>query len=94
MAVIAGIILANSHVPVLGQSGDGKKDGTGAALSAPSPDGLKPADDSKPSSTNIGNSPYPRVHSDGRATFRLKAPDAKRYKYSRTTAWGHVATGI
>lgn len=35
-------------------------------------------DDGKPAATNIGNAQYPRVHADGRATFRLKAPDAKR----------------
>jgi enterochelin esterase-like enzyme len=41
--------------------------------------GLEPAaDEGKPASTNIGNSAYPRVHADGRATFQLKAPDAKK----------------
>ena len=48
---------------------------------APQPDrkGLEPAaDEGKPASTNVGNSAYPRVHSDGRATFQLKAPDAKK----------------
>ena len=38
----------------------------------------KPADEGKPASTNIPNAQYPRVHADGRATFRLKAPDAKK----------------
>ena len=38
----------------------------------------KPADEGKPASTNVGNARYPRVHADGRATFRLKAPDAKK----------------
>jgi enterochelin esterase-like enzyme len=33
---------------------------------------------SKPASTNIGNSAYPRVHPDRRVTFRLQAPDAKK----------------
>src|SRR5262245_52484774 len=36
------------------------------------------ADDSKPASTNVRGAEYPRVHSDGRVSFRLKAPDAKR----------------
>jgi enterochelin esterase-like enzyme len=48
---------------------------------APQPDKKgpdKPADDSKPASTNVGNAAYPRVHPDGRATFQLKAPDAKK----------------
>src|SRR5437762_2800003 len=38
----------------------------------------KAADEGKPAATNTGNAPYPRVHADGRATFRLKAPDAKK----------------
>lgn len=38
----------------------------------------KPVDEGKPATTNVGNAQYPRVHSDGRATFRLKAPDAKK----------------
>ena len=36
------------------------------------------ADASEPASTNVGNSPYPRVHPDLRVTFRLRAPDAKK----------------
>lgn len=35
-------------------------------------------DDSKPAATNIGNAEYPRVHSDRRVTFRLKAPKANQ----------------
>jgi enterochelin esterase-like enzyme len=35
-------------------------------------------DESKPASTNIGSSGYPRVHPDLRVTFRLKAHDAKK----------------
>lgn len=35
-------------------------------------------DESKPASTNVGNSEYPRVHPDLRVTFRLKAPDANK----------------
>jgi enterochelin esterase-like enzyme len=38
----------------------------------------KPTDDGKPSATNLPNAQYPRVHSDGQATFRFKAPDAKK----------------
>ena len=48
---------------------------------APQPDKKGPepaADGGKPASTNVGNSGYPRVHADGRATFQLKAPDAKK----------------
>lgn len=36
-----------------------------------------PADDSRPASSNIAGQPYPRIHADLRAAFRLKAPDAK-----------------
>jgi enterochelin esterase-like enzyme len=38
----------------------------------------KAADEGKPAATNTDNAPFPRVHADGRATFRLKAPDARR----------------
>ena len=38
----------------------------------------KKPDDSQPASTNIGNAAYPRIHSDLRLTFQLKAPDAKK----------------
>ena len=38
----------------------------------------KASDEGKPASTNIGNSGYPRVHDDGRATFRFRAPDAQK----------------
>src|SRR5271157_4047553 len=34
-------------------------------------------DDAKPSSTNIPGQQYPKVHSDRRVDFRLRAPDAK-----------------
>jgi enterochelin esterase-like enzyme len=38
----------------------------------------KPADDGKPSATNLPNAQFPKVHADGRATFQFKAPDAKK----------------
>jgi len=38
----------------------------------------KPADEGKPSATNLPNAQYPKVHADGRATFQFKAPDAKK----------------
>ena len=37
-----------------------------------------PADDSKPAASNVLNAQYPRVHADGRVTFRLTAPDAQK----------------
>jgi enterochelin esterase-like enzyme len=36
------------------------------------------ADDAMPASTNVPRADYPRVHADGRVSFRLKAPDAKK----------------
>jgi enterochelin esterase-like enzyme len=36
------------------------------------------ADDAKPASSNVPGAEYPKVHPDGRVTFRLRAPDAKR----------------
>lgn len=38
----------------------------------------KPADEGQPSATNLPNARYPRVHADGRATFQIKAPDARK----------------
>lgn len=38
----------------------------------------KPTDEGKTSATNLSNAQYPKVHSDGRATFQFKAPDAKK----------------
>jgi enterochelin esterase family protein len=36
------------------------------------------ADDAKPASSNVPKAQYPRVHDDGRVSFRLKAPEAKK----------------
>src|SRR5215468_10700844 len=36
------------------------------------------ADDAKPATSNVPRAEYPRVHPDGRVSFRLKAPDAKK----------------
>jgi enterochelin esterase-like enzyme len=58
-----------------GQAAPAKKDEP-KAVERKEPD--KAADEGKPSATNSGNAQYPRVHADGRATFRLKAPDAKK----------------
>jgi enterochelin esterase-like enzyme len=35
-------------------------------------------DDARPASTNVPRAEYPRVHPDGRVSFRLKAPHAKK----------------
>jgi pimeloyl-ACP methyl ester carboxylesterase len=53
-----------------------------AQENAPPADSAKAAeqapDEGKPATTNVGNSGYPRVHADGRVTFRLRAPEAKK----------------
>jgi enterochelin esterase-like enzyme len=36
------------------------------------------ADDARPAPSNVPRAEYPRVHPDGRVTFRLKAPDARK----------------
>ncbi len=36
------------------------------------------ADDSTPAPSNIIGSPYPRIHLDGRVTFRIQAADARK----------------
>jgi enterochelin esterase-like enzyme len=38
------------------------------------------ADGSRPASSNVRGAQYPRVHPDGRVTFRLRAPDARAVK--------------
>jgi enterochelin esterase family protein len=38
------------------------------------------ATDSQPAPSNVGNAEYPRIASDLRVTFRLKAPNAKQVK--------------
>ncbi len=39
-------------------------------------------DDSKPAASNVMNAQYPQIHSDLRATFRLRAPDARSVQVS------------
>jgi enterochelin esterase-like enzyme len=40
--------------------------------------GARAGDDSKPATSNVPRAEYPRVHADGRVSFRLKAPGAKK----------------
>lgn len=50
---------------------------------APSPaQDTPPADDSQPASSNILGQPYPRIDSELRATFRIKAPEAQKVQVS------------
>ena len=37
-------------------------------------------DDARPATSNVPRAEYPRVYSDGRVSFRLKAPNAKQVK--------------
>jgi len=37
--------------------------------------------DTAPAVTNVRGAEYPRVHDDGRVTFRIKAPDAKKIEF-------------
>jgi len=41
-----------------------------------------PADDSKPASSNVPGQQYPRIDSELRATFRIKAPEAQKVQVS------------
>lgn len=59
--------------PEKGKKGPAEDKGKEAPKQAPE----KKGDESQPASTNI-NSAYPRVHTDLRVTFRLKAPDASK----------------
>jgi enterochelin esterase-like enzyme len=49
-----------------------------ALAAAGSVGGAQTTDDSKPASSNVLNAQYPRVHADGRVTFRFTAPGAKK----------------
>src|SRR4051812_6705749 len=42
----------------------------------------KKADDSRPATTNLAGAAYPRIHSDLRLTFQLKAPSAEKVQLS------------
>ncbi|MCL4812477.1 MAG: esterase [Vicinamibacteraceae bacterium] len=48
------------------------------ALLLASPAYAQTSDDSRPATSNVFNSPYPRVYPDGRAVFRLAAPHATK----------------
>jgi enterochelin esterase-like enzyme len=54
------------------------KKGDGLKKDEKNAEEAKKEDDFKPASTNVGNSAYPRIHSDLRLTNRLKAPNAKK----------------
>ncbi len=45
-------------------------------------------DDSKPAITNVRGAEYPRVHSDGRVTFRVAAPTAQKVQLDAPPAAG------
>jgi enterochelin esterase family protein len=52
----------------------------------------QPADDSKPATSNVMNAQFPRVYPDGRATFRLAAPNASKVQLNGGT--GLVAAPV
>lgn len=70
MAQLTAYLLAGVVLSALGQTSTAQPEKT-------SPE-VRQADEGKPSATNLPNAQYPKVHADGRATFRLKAPDAKK----------------
>jgi enterochelin esterase-like enzyme len=51
-----------------------------ALLAAASLCGAQGTDDYKPATTNVLDAQFPRVNSEGRAEFRLKAPDASKVR--------------
>lgn len=71
LGLLALMALGCMLAPALAQPGDGKQDQAQTE---------KPADEGQPATTNVPNAQYPRVHADGRATFRLKAPDARKVR--------------
>jgi len=50
----------------------------GVWITAPTGAAAQEADDSEPALSNLMNAAYPRVHPDGRVTFRLMAPNAAK----------------
>lgn len=69
-AILTWVVLTSLTLSAVGQKGDAQPD-----KKAPN---VKQTDEGKPATTNVGNSGYPRVHPDGRVTFRLKAPEANK----------------
>lgn len=59
-----------------------------AVLAAASACLAQPADDSVPASSNIMGAQYPRIHPDGRVTFRVPARDAQKVQLMPGSAAG------
>ena len=51
---------------------------------------IQPPADSKPASSNVRGAEYPRVTSDLRAIFRIKAPDAQKVQIQLDKKWDMV----
>jgi enterochelin esterase-like enzyme len=69
------ILLASGALAILTAAGHAQE----SPPSAASPAAAEQApDEGTPATTNVGNTGYPRVHADGRVTFRLRAPEAKK----------------
>src|SRR4051794_18404750 len=65
-----------------------------SALLAPAadpPEGPKPTE-SAPASSNVRGAEYPRIHTDLRVTFRIKAPDAQKVEFAFFTPKRYPAT--
>ena len=63
----------NSHLVVLALAGTLVRQAGFAQDAA-----VAAADDSRPASSNIQGQAYPRIHSDLRGSFRIKAPQAQQ----------------
>jgi hypothetical protein len=48
------------------------------ARAGQAPTAAPPPADSRPASSNVLNAAYPRIHDDGRVTFRIVAPSAQK----------------
>src|SRR5687768_15118147 len=85
VAVLAWAVLAGLAVPAAAQPDDkaGKK-APGKGGDEPKP---APVEDFKPASSNQPGKQYPQVNSEGRARFRIVAPQAQGV---RVPEWGGV----
>jgi len=56
------------------------------------------ADDAKPASSNVPGAESPKIHPDGRVTFRLRTADAKKVQLKPggegRTSWWMVGNGL
>jgi enterochelin esterase-like enzyme len=60
-------------------------------LTGPSLSQAQATDDSRPATTNVRGSEYPRVHADGQVTFRVVAPTAQKVQVQPGAAAGEAS---